>query len=84
MTKSISLLDSLIYGYSAAFTSFCTSDGLNILVARVKDETEFALQIVKDHGASPESDPSSKGRSYAKLLLPGLSLSFPRVGDPAN
>ncbi|KAF9096459.1 hypothetical protein BGX23_011187 [Mortierella sp. AD031] len=60
VTKSISLLDSLIYGYSAAFTSFCTSDGLNVLVARVKDETEFALQIVKDHEASPESDSSSK------------------------
>jgi E3 ubiquitin-protein ligase HUWE1 len=53
-------LDSLIYGYSSAFTSFCTSDGLNILVARIKEETEFALGVVKDFEASQISDkPSS-------------------------
>jgi E3 ubiquitin-protein ligase HUWE1 len=60
VTKSIHLLDSLIYGYSSAFTSFCTSDGLNILVARIKDETEHALEIAKNFEASQSSDvPSS-------------------------
>ncbi|KAG0374801.1 hypothetical protein BGX24_009910 [Mortierella sp. AD032] len=59
VTKSIHLLDSLIYGYSSAFTSFCTSDGLNILVARIKDETEYALGIVKDFDTSQSPDKSS-------------------------
>ncbi|KAF9118932.1 hypothetical protein BGW39_000739, partial [Mortierella sp. 14UC] len=59
VAKSIHLLDSLIYGYSSAFTSFCTSDGLNILVARIKDETEYALGIVKGFESSQPSDKSS-------------------------
>ncbi|KAF8948924.1 hypothetical protein BGZ47_001133 [Haplosporangium gracile] len=59
VTKSIHLLDSLIYGYSSAFTSFCTSGGLNVLVARIKDEVEYALGVVKDFETSQASDTSS-------------------------
>ncbi|KAK3832797.1 MAG: hypothetical protein J3R72DRAFT_372754, partial [Linnemannia gamsii] len=71
VTKSIHLLDSLIYGYSSAFTSFCTSDGLNILVARIKDETEYALGIVKDFDTSQSPDKSSSASkgTYTRRLL---------------
>ncbi|KAG0275588.1 hypothetical protein BGZ95_008615 [Linnemannia exigua] len=70
VTKSIHLLDSLVYGYSSAFTSFCTSDGLNILVARIKDETEFALEIVKGYDASQSSDTSSPSVSKENETSP--------------
>ncbi|KAG0268219.1 hypothetical protein BGZ95_002557, partial [Linnemannia exigua] len=59
VTKSITLLDSLVYGFSTAFTSFCTSGGLNMLVARMKEEVEYSLKLVKDTEASQMTDVSS-------------------------
>lgn len=77
MTKCIHLLDSLIYGYSSAFTSFCTSDGLNILVARIKDEVEYALGVVKDFEASQGSEkPSSPKGIFYDGLTCFLSIQF--------
>ncbi|KAK5816821.1 hypothetical protein F5H01DRAFT_405347 [Linnemannia elongata] len=70
VTKCIHLLDSLIYGYSSAFTSFCTSDGLNILVARIKDEVEYALGVVKDFEASQGSDKSSRPKESETSPVP--------------
>ncbi|KAF9935205.1 hypothetical protein FBU30_006290 [Linnemannia zychae] len=52
VTKSITILDSLIYGFGSAFTSFCTSDGLNILVARMKEEVDYAMKLAKEAEAS--------------------------------
>ena len=59
VTKGISILDSLIYGFGAAFTSFCTSDGLNLLVARMKEEVECSLKLVEEFGSSAMSDTAS-------------------------
>ncbi|KAF9277395.1 hypothetical protein BGZ68_009323 [Mortierella alpina] len=59
VTKGISILDSLIYGFGAAFTSFCTSDGLNLLVARMKEEVECSLKIVEESGSTAMSDTGS-------------------------
>ncbi|KAF9362900.1 hypothetical protein BGX34_005286 [Mortierella sp. NVP85] len=47
VTKSVSILDSLIYGFNTAFTSFCSSDGLEALVARIKDEVDYSIALVK-------------------------------------
>ncbi|KAF9927616.1 hypothetical protein FBU30_003038 [Linnemannia zychae] len=43
---------------STAFTSFCSSGGLNMLVARIKEETDFALNLVKDYEESHTKDES--------------------------
>ncbi|KAF9909831.1 hypothetical protein EC991_008002 [Linnemannia zychae] len=59
VTKSISILDSLVYGFSTAFTSFCTSGGLNMLVARMKEEVEYSLKLVKDAEATQMMDLTS-------------------------
>ncbi|KAG0340869.1 hypothetical protein BG000_010885 [Podila horticola] len=48
VTKTITVLDSLIYGFSTAFTSFCASNGINLLVARMKEEVDYSLTIVKE------------------------------------
>ncbi|KAI7822225.1 hypothetical protein BC939DRAFT_194256 [Gamsiella multidivaricata] len=56
ITKGVLILDSLVYGFSAAFTSFCSSDGLNMLVARVKDEVDFSLDLVKKAETAQISD----------------------------
>lgn len=48
MTKTITVLDSLIYGFSTAFTSFCASNGINLLVARMKEEVDYSLNVVKE------------------------------------
>lgn len=48
VTKTITVLDSLIYGFSTAFTSFCASNGINLLVARMKEEVDYSLNVVKE------------------------------------
>ncbi|KAF9293048.1 hypothetical protein BGZ74_011879, partial [Mortierella antarctica] len=48
VTKTITVLDSLIYGFSTAFTSFCSSNGINLLVARMKEEVDYSLTLVKE------------------------------------
>ncbi|KAG0309262.1 hypothetical protein BGZ98_004111 [Dissophora globulifera] len=52
ITKSVSILDSLVYGFNTAFTSFCSSDGPNLLVARIKEEVGSSLQLVKEEEVS--------------------------------
>ncbi|KAG0319507.1 hypothetical protein BGZ97_002029 [Linnemannia gamsii] len=59
VTKSITILDSLVYGFSTAFSSFCTSGGLNSLVTRLKEEVDYSLKLVKDAEASQMTDVSS-------------------------
>ncbi|KAI8600747.1 hypothetical protein EDD21DRAFT_306070, partial [Dissophora ornata] len=59
VAKSVTILDSLVYGFSTAFTSFCSSDGLNMLVARIKDEVEFSLELVKNAETAQISDATS-------------------------
>ncbi|KAG0010498.1 hypothetical protein BGZ80_001435, partial [Entomortierella chlamydospora] len=52
VTRSVTILDSLNYGYTTAFMSFCSSGGLNSLVARIKEEVDYSLSLVKDAEAS--------------------------------
>ncbi|KAF9206640.1 hypothetical protein BGZ49_002096 [Haplosporangium sp. Z 27] len=52
VTKTVTILDSLIYGYTAAFTSFCSAGGLNSLVTRIKEEVDYSLGLVKEAEAS--------------------------------
>ncbi|CAG8513467.1 7938_t:CDS:10, partial [Acaulospora morrowiae] len=69
VTKAISLLDSLVYGFNTSFTSFCNANGVRILVDRIKDEVDLGVQLAKDaHGdrmeditiaSSSDADPSS-------------------------
>ncbi|KAF9145192.1 hypothetical protein BGX30_010067 [Mortierella sp. GBA39] len=59
VAKSVTILDSLVYGFSTAFTSFCTSGGLNSLVARMKEEVDYSLKLVKDAEATQMTDVSS-------------------------
>ncbi|KAF9951518.1 hypothetical protein BGZ72_006995 [Mortierella alpina] len=70
VTKGISILDSLIYGFGAAFTSFCTSDGLNLLVARMKEEVECSLKLVEEFGSSAMSDTASTSSNKENEISP--------------
>ncbi|KAF9934938.1 hypothetical protein BGZ67_003626 [Mortierella alpina] len=70
VTKGISVLDSLIYGFGAAFTSFCTSDGLNMLVARMKEEVECSLKLVEEFGSSAMSDTASTSSNKENEISP--------------
>ncbi|KAI7827971.1 hypothetical protein BC939DRAFT_76403 [Gamsiella multidivaricata] len=82
VTKSISILDSLIYGFSTAFTSFCASNGLNNLVARIKDEVDYSLNLVKEAEASQmtgvASTSASSDRNISKEEEP-LPIPFGRT-----
>ncbi|KAK3827071.1 MAG: hypothetical protein J3R72DRAFT_374295 [Linnemannia gamsii] len=69
VTKSITLLDSLVYGFSTAFTSFCTSGGLNMLVARMKEEVEYSLKLVKDTEASQMTDRTALSKAMFKFII---------------
>ncbi|KAF9976767.1 hypothetical protein BGZ73_007902 [Actinomortierella ambigua] len=52
VAKSISIQDSLIYGFATAFTSFISSGGLNLVVQRIKDEVDFILTLVQETEAN--------------------------------
>ncbi|KAF9353291.1 hypothetical protein BGX26_008924 [Mortierella sp. AD094] len=70
VTKAVSLLDNLVYGFGTAFTSFCSSDGLNTLVARIKDEVELSLNLVKEAESSQMSDVASTSSSNEASPIP--------------
>jgi E3 ubiquitin-protein ligase HUWE1 len=36
VTKSVGLLDSIVYGFAASFSAFCNAGGLDSLVNRIK------------------------------------------------
>ncbi|KAI8602492.1 hypothetical protein EDD21DRAFT_320345 [Dissophora ornata] len=66
VTKSVTILDSLIYGFGTAFSSFCSSGGLNSLVARIKDEVNYSLSLVKEAEASHMTGVTSTSTSLDK------------------
>ncbi|KAG0302120.1 hypothetical protein BGZ98_007782, partial [Dissophora globulifera] len=68
VTKSVTILDSLMYGFSTAFTAFCSSGGLNSLVARIKEEVEYSLMLVKDDEASRMTGVTSTSETTDKDL----------------
>ncbi|KAF9571966.1 hypothetical protein EC968_010503 [Mortierella alpina] len=70
VTKGISILDSLIYGFGAAFTSFCTSDGLSLLVARMKEEVDCSLKLVEEFRSSAMSDTASTSSNKENEISP--------------
>ncbi|KAH7042417.1 hypothetical protein BKA57DRAFT_398309 [Linnemannia elongata] len=69
VTKSVTILDSLVYGFSTAFTSFCTSGGLNSLVARMKEEVDYSLKLVKDAEASQMTDRTALSKAMFKFII---------------
>ncbi|KAF9960631.1 hypothetical protein BGZ70_008530 [Mortierella alpina] len=70
VTKSVTVLDSLVYGFGTAFTSFCTSGGLNSLVARIKEEVDYALILVNETEASQMSGVISSGKDEDASPVP--------------
>ncbi|KAG0255139.1 hypothetical protein BG011_005308 [Mortierella polycephala] len=66
VTKSVTILDSLVYGFGSAFTSFCTSGGLSHLVARIKEEVDFSLSLVKEAEASRMTDVTFTDKNASK------------------
>ncbi|KAF9195150.1 hypothetical protein BGZ51_004577 [Haplosporangium sp. Z 767] len=66
VTKSVTILDSLVYGFGSAFTSFCTSGGLSHLVTRIKEEVDFSLGLVKEIEASRMTGVTSTAKSAGK------------------
>ncbi|KAG0215073.1 hypothetical protein BGX33_001508 [Mortierella sp. NVP41] len=66
VTKSVTIMDSLVYGFSTAFTSFCSSGGLTTLVTRVKEEVDYSLKLVKDAEASQMAAVSSTNTGMPK------------------
>ncbi|KAF8985816.1 hypothetical protein BGZ46_001784 [Entomortierella lignicola] len=65
--KGVTILDNLVYGFGTAFTTFCSSDGLNILVARIKDEVDLSLNLVKEAESSLMSDVASTSVSKDEI-----------------
>ncbi|KAG0034694.1 hypothetical protein BGZ82_005652, partial [Podila clonocystis] len=66
ITKTITVLDSLIYGFSTAFTSFCASNGINLLVARMKEEVDYSLTIVKEAEAQKMTEITEASKDGVK------------------
>ncbi|KAJ3180597.1 hypothetical protein HDU85_004001 [Gaertneriomyces sp. JEL0708] len=50
VTRGVVLLDTLVFGFSTAFTPFADAHGLDILVTRIKEEVDYGLSVV---GADP-------------------------------
>ncbi|TPX56315.1 hypothetical protein SpCBS45565_g08434 [Spizellomyces sp. 'palustris'] len=45
ITRCIVLLDSLVFGFSASFAAFTAASGLDVLVARIKDEVDLCISL---------------------------------------
>ncbi|KAH8549675.1 hypothetical protein BGW37DRAFT_459292 [Umbelopsis sp. PMI_123] len=45
VTKSVGLLDSIVYGFAASFSAFCNAGGLDSLVNRIKIEVDYCTEL---------------------------------------
>lgn len=45
VTKSVGLLDSIVYGFAASFSTFCNAGGLDTLVNRIKIEVDYCTEL---------------------------------------
>ncbi|KAL1921444.1 uncharacterized protein VTP21DRAFT_11160 [Calcarisporiella thermophila] len=50
ITKAVSMLDSIVYGFTNSFSVFINANGLSILIGRVKEEVEFCTQFINTEG----------------------------------
>jgi len=58
-----------VYGFGSAFTSFCNSAGLASLVARIKEEVDDSLKLVKQAEATQMSGVTTAGGDIQKGTL---------------
>ncbi|KAK4704493.1 hypothetical protein P7C70_g1715, partial [Phenoliferia sp. Uapishka_3] len=55
VTRAITFLDSLMYGYSSAFNLFISIGGLPVFVERVKDEIEICVEAHSSVASTPDA-----------------------------
>ncbi|CAG8444226.1 3604_t:CDS:10 [Ambispora leptoticha] len=64
VTKAVVILDSLVYGFTTSFNTFCNANGVNILVDRIKDEVNFDIELANEiQGNSMEEIRASRSIS---------------------
>ncbi|CAG8537775.1 15360_t:CDS:10, partial [Funneliformis caledonium] len=74
ITKVVSILDSLVYGFNPSFTSFCNANGVRILVQRINEEVDFGIQLLGDNHGDFMEDVTIAGSS---------TTANPPVTEPA-
>ncbi|GBC34534.2 DUF913-domain-containing protein [Rhizophagus irregularis DAOM 181602=DAOM 197198] len=68
ITKAVGVLDSLVYGFTPSFTSFCNANGVRILVQRIKEEVDYGVQLVDDNQGDFMEDITIAGSSTSANL----------------
>ncbi|CAG8441327.1 3125_t:CDS:10 [Ambispora gerdemannii] len=64
VTKAVVILDSLVYGFTTSFNTFCNANGVNILVDRIKGEVNFDIELANEiQGNSMEEIRASRAIS---------------------
>ncbi|KAI9282595.1 hypothetical protein BY458DRAFT_552211 [Sporodiniella umbellata] len=64
ITKTANLLDTIVNSFNTSFTAFCNADGLGVLLARIKNET----QVVQTE-STPTHDRLSAIKAMLRFLL---------------
>ncbi|CAI2172902.1 16430_t:CDS:10, partial [Funneliformis geosporum] len=81
ITKVVSILDSLVYGFTPSFTSFCNANGVRTLVQRINEEVDYGIQLLGDNqedfmedvtiaGSSASTNPPVTEPSITEITLP--------------
>ncbi|OZJ01676.1 hypothetical protein BZG36_05393, partial [Bifiguratus adelaidae] len=55
VTRVVSMLDSLVYGFSNSFSAFCNARGLDILVKRLEVETEYCEKFAAEQATAMDT-----------------------------
>ncbi|KAJ2962784.1 hypothetical protein NQZ79_g2089 [Umbelopsis isabellina] len=68
VTKSVGLLDSIVYGFAASFSAFCNAGGLDSLVNRIKIEVEYCSELAASRSKDSMEDVQGQSTLDAKEM----------------
>ncbi|KAI9357936.1 hypothetical protein DFJ73DRAFT_173945 [Zopfochytrium polystomum] len=81
VTKFVTTLDSIIYGYSNSFPSFASANGLEHLVSRVKEEIEQDISLYGENSMEQGEIPYERV-AFLRSLLKFIMHMMQTSGSP--
>ncbi|KAJ3049458.1 hypothetical protein HK097_009550, partial [Rhizophlyctis rosea] len=60
VTKAVSIMDGILFGFPTALTAFIQGNGLDVLVLRIKDEVDYFVDFGKELANRMETDTTEK------------------------
>ncbi|KAJ3032901.1 hypothetical protein HDV00_006990 [Rhizophlyctis rosea] len=76
ITKTVAMMDNILFGFTTAFTSFIQANGLDVLVLRIKDEVDYFVELEKELGDRMETDGSTPEIPHERTSFLRSMLKF--------